>query len=170
MAPSATSTITNTDTISPKAKSTTPWSIGLASAGAATPPPRSSENAEFVREKYEPVQLSVADYRKVHEDGFLKISGLIPQSDIDDMSAHMDKVMSGEETAPGFPHIDASMSASERASRFSRIHNAHRVHAMHERFLLHPRILDVIEQISGPDILALQSMSFFKQPEQPGQG
>jgi hypothetical protein len=114
--------------------------------------------------------LSVTDYRKLRQDGFLKCSGLIPKKDIDDLSKHMDNVLSGTETAPGFPKIDASMSEAERVTRFSRIHNAHRVHAMHERFLLHPRILDVLQQVNGPDVLALQSMCFFKQPGQPGQG
>jgi hypothetical protein len=82
----------------------------------------------------------------------------------------MDNVLVGKETAPGFPTIDPSMTDAERLAAFSRIHNAHRVHPLHERFLLHPRILDILEQLMGPDILALQSMSFFKQPGQPGQG
>jgi hypothetical protein len=46
----------------------------------------------------------------------------------------------------------------------------HRLSPIHERFLLHPRVLDVLEAIIGPDVLALQSMLFFKQPGQPGQG
>lgn len=46
----------------------------------------------------------------------------------------------------------------------------HRVSAIHERYLLHPRILDVLEALIGPDVLALQTMLFFKQPGQPGQG
>ena len=46
----------------------------------------------------------------------------------------------------------------------------HRVSPMHERFLLHPRVLDGLEALIGPDVLALQSMLFFKRPGQPGQG
>jgi hypothetical protein len=46
----------------------------------------------------------------------------------------------------------------------------HRRVPIHERFLLHPRTLDVLEALIGPDVLALQSMFFFKQPGQPGQG
>jgi ectoine hydroxylase-related dioxygenase (phytanoyl-CoA dioxygenase family) len=46
----------------------------------------------------------------------------------------------------------------------------HRVSEIHERYLLHPRILDVLEALIGPDVLALQTMLFFKQPGQPGQG
>ncbi|OAL30008.1 hypothetical protein AYO22_01914 [Fonsecaea multimorphosa] len=111
-----------------------------------------------------------ADYRTINEKGFLKISGLIPEADVKELSEHMDCVLRGEASAPGFPRIEPSMSEAERLAAFSRIHNAHRVHPLHERFLLHPRILDVLEQLTGPDILALQSMSFFKQPGQPGQG
>lgn len=82
----------------------------------------------------------------------------------------MDDALSGKDTAPGFPRIDSSMTGPERIAAFNRVHNAHRVHPLHERMLLHPRILDVVEQLSGPDVLALQSMMFFKQPGQKGQG
>lgn len=98
------------------------------------------------------------------------MAGLISKDEIDEISQHMDRVIQGAETGPGFPKIDLSMPEAERTEAFARIHNAHRVHALHERFLLHPRILDVVEQLTGPDVLALQSMTFFKQSGQPGQG
>jgi phytanoyl-CoA hydroxylase len=113
---------------------------------------------------------SCPDYRTLNEKGILKVHGLIPPKDIQELSEHMDNILLGKDTAPGFPKIDASMTDADRLAAFSRIHNAHRVHPLHERFLLHPRILDVIEQLTGPDVLALQSMTFFKQPGQPGQG
>ncbi|MEP7359157.1 MAG: phytanoyl-CoA dioxygenase family protein, partial [Anaerolineales bacterium] len=53
---------------------------------------------------------------------------------------------------------------------FLRIHMLHRKSPLHERFLLHPRILDGLEALIGPDVMALQSMLFFKQGGQPGQG
>jgi len=46
----------------------------------------------------------------------------------------------------------------------------HRVDAMSERFLLHARILDVLEALIGPDVLALQTMLFFNAPGMGGQG
>ena len=58
----------------------------------------------------------------------------------------------------------------ERLQYWLRVHMLHRRLALHERFLLHPRVLDVLEALIGPDVLALQSMLFFKQPGQPGQG
>ena len=98
------------------------------------------------------------------------MKGLIPGEDIRAMADHMDNVLEGKDTAPNFPKIDPLMTPDERHALYSRVHNAHRVHPLHERFLLHPCILDVLEQLTGPDVLALQSMTFFKQSGQPGQG
>jgi phytanoyl-CoA hydroxylase len=147
-----------------------PWEHNLISLGAIQSPPQTNENASFTKTKYKPVHLSVSDYRKLRQEGFVKVEALIPQDDIRNMSQHMDRVIQGLETAKGFPAIDPSLPEKERVTRFSRVHNAHRVHPLHERFLLHPRILDALEQLNGPDVLALQSMAFFKQPGQHGQG
>jgi ectoine hydroxylase-related dioxygenase (phytanoyl-CoA dioxygenase family) len=46
----------------------------------------------------------------------------------------------------------------------------HRKLPIHERYLLHPRILDVVQALIGPDVLALQTMLFLKPPGSPGQG
>jgi ectoine hydroxylase-related dioxygenase (phytanoyl-CoA dioxygenase family) len=46
----------------------------------------------------------------------------------------------------------------------------HRQLKLHERYMLHPRVLDVLEVIIGPDVLALQTMLFLKGPGKPGQG
>jgi hypothetical protein len=154
--------MTSNTTVVTQAK---PWEANSISVGSVQPSSKTNENAGFTRASYQPVRLLVDDYRKLKQDGFVKVESLIPQEDIRAMSAHMDRVIEGIETAPGFPAINRYMAEAERVARFSRIHNAHRVHALHERFLL-----DVIEQLNGPDVLALQSMTFFKQPGQPGQG
>src|SRR4029453_2150415 len=41
---------------------------------------------------------------------------------------------------------------------------------IHERYLLHQRIVDVVAGLVGPDVLALQTMLFVKGPGSPGQG
>jgi phytanoyl-CoA hydroxylase len=46
----------------------------------------------------------------------------------------------------------------------------HRKLPLHERYLLHPRVLDVLETLIGPDVLALQTMLFLKPPGSEGQG
>jgi ectoine hydroxylase-related dioxygenase (phytanoyl-CoA dioxygenase family) len=66
------------------------------------------------------------------------------------------------------PPADAS--PAQRAEFFLRIHMLHRVLPLHERYLLHPRVLDVLECLIGPDVLAMQTMLFIKGPGGVGQG
>jgi ectoine hydroxylase-related dioxygenase (phytanoyl-CoA dioxygenase family) len=54
--------------------------------------------------------------------------------------------------------------------RYLRIHMLHRQLEIHERFLLQPRILDVLEALIGPDVMAMQTMLFIKPPGGAGQG
>ena len=49
-----------------------------------------------------------------------------------------------------------------------RIHMLHRRLEIHERYLLHPRVVDVVAGLVGPDVLALQTMLFVKGPGSPG--
>jgi phytanoyl-CoA hydroxylase len=50
------------------------------------------------------------------------------------------------------------------------VHFRHRKLEIHERFLLHPRIVDSVAGLVGPDGLALQTMLLAKPPGSPGQG
>jgi ectoine hydroxylase-related dioxygenase (phytanoyl-CoA dioxygenase family) len=46
----------------------------------------------------------------------------------------------------------------------------HRKLEIHERYMLHPGIVDVVAALVGPDVLALQTMLLVKGPGSPGQG
>jgi hypothetical protein len=43
-----------------------PWKVNLTSVGSVEPPPQTDENAEFTRDRYEPVRLSVAGWSNLH--------------------------------------------------------------------------------------------------------
>jgi phytanoyl-CoA hydroxylase len=119
---------------------------------------------------YDTYRVSVEEYRLFHERGFVVVKGLIPLDDIQAMNTHMDDMMAGRLTIDGalvFKNLGMSPKSS---NEWLRAHMLHRLSPIHEQFLLHPRSLDVLEALIGPDVLALQSMLFFKQPGQPGQG
>jgi phytanoyl-CoA hydroxylase len=121
---------------------------------------------------YTPYRVHVDEYITFKEKGFLVVPGLIPQEDVAEMNTHMDNLLEGRETIEG-ARIMSDLGIQEKPKKLTdwlRAHMLHRHHPLHERFLLHPRILDVLEALIGPDVLALQSMLFFKQPGQPGQG
>ena len=104
------------------------------------------------------------------EQGFLVIKGLLPLDDVREMNEHMDDLIAGRKSIDGALIMKNLGQTSARSTDWLRVHMLHRLSPLHERFLLHPRVLDVLEALIGPDVLALQSMLFFKQPGQPGPG
>jgi phytanoyl-CoA hydroxylase len=93
--------------------------------------------------------ISVADFVHYQENGFLIVRDVVAPDEIDELLGHIDEL------------ADPSL---------LRIHMLHRRLPIHERYLLHPRILDVVQALIGPDVLALQTMLFLKPPGSQGQG
>lgn len=132
--------------------------------------------------------VSVDEYSTFRRQGFLVVRGLIPQEDIAELRQHTEDLMQGklpeqqmtmEErdlardggvTIQGLEAPPEHLSPAEKAQYFLRIHMLHRQLELHERYLLHPRVLDVLVSLIGPDLLALQTMLFLKPPGKPGQG
>lgn len=119
---------------------------------------------------YPRYRVSVAEYVAFREQGFLVVRGLVPPEDVAEMAAHCDDMLAGRVELPGVRGLSDRLTPDEQIAHWTRVHMLHRVLPIHERFLLHPRVLDVLEALIGPDVLALQSMLFFKQPGQDGQG
>src|SRR5262245_43301280 len=131
--------------------------------------------ADIVREvtqpkQYEKYRVSVREYVQFREQGFLAVRNLVDLNDVAELNAHMDNLMAGQVSIPRDKFAAYQTGFPEKPEDWLRAHMLHRVLPIHERFLLHPRVLDVLEALIGPDVLALQTMSFFKQPGQPGQG
>ncbi len=95
--------------------------------------------------------VTVEEYVRFREDGFLIVRGLIAPDEVRELNDHVDELLAGE-------------------GELLRVHMLHRKLEIHERYLLHPRILDVIAGLVGPDVLALQTMLFVKGHGSPGQG
>jgi len=147
----------------------------------ANPPPAQRERTDRYR-------VSVREYSTFRQQGFLVVRGLLSPAEIAELRQHTEDLMQGRlpeqsaEMAERDPRADggvttqrleappAHLSPVEKAQYFLRIHMLHRQLALHERYLLHPRVLDVLEVLIGPDVLALQTMLFLKPPGKPGQG
>lgn len=92
--------------------------------------------------------VTVDQYRHYREHGYLIVRALV---DVGELIEHV------EELTAANPQL-------------LRIHMLHRRLEIHERYLLHPAIVDVVAGLVGPDVLALQTMLFIKGPGSPGQG
>jgi ectoine hydroxylase-related dioxygenase (phytanoyl-CoA dioxygenase family) len=95
--------------------------------------------------------VTVADYVRFREAGYLIVRDVLTPSEVAELLDHIDELV------------------AERPDLL-RVHMLHRELEIHERYLLHPRIVDVVAGLVGPDVLALQSMTFVKGPGSPGQG
>ena len=115
--------------------------------------------------------VSADEVRAFTEQGFLVVPQLVSQDDIAELRAHADEIASGALTIPGKIEPPAQDATPEQIKQHHvRIHQLHFDHELHERYLLHPRVLDVLEVLIGPDVMAMQTMLFTKRPGQVGQG
>lgn len=132
--------------------------------------------------------VTVEEYTNFRRNGFLVVRNLVSPTEIAELRQHTDDLMQGRlpeqrtqmtardvtkdgaVTVQGLEAPPANLSPTEKAQHFLRIHMLHRKLELHERYMLHPRVLDVLEVIIGPDVLAMQTMLFLKPPGKPGQG
>lgn len=135
--------------------------------------------APLTHERY---RVSVEEYARFRAQGFLVVKGLVPSAEVEELRAHTEDIIHQRLQLPGVPPAPLASSGAGHSSildptllgeierRYVRIHMLHRQLEIHERCLLHPRILDVLEALIGPDVLAMQTMLFLKPPGSDGQG
>lgn len=142
--------------------------IGAVDSGESGAPPEGSGTTKLAR-PYERYRVSIEAYVTFHRQGFLIVRGLVPPEDVRELVRHSEELMHGEIAVPGLERPRGA-TPEEMERCYLRIHMLHRVLDVHERFLLHPRVLDVLEALIGPDVMAMQSMFFLRFPGGAGQG
>lgn len=115
-------------------------------------------------------RVPVDEYVHYQRNGYLVVRDLVPQREVDELKEHAMDMLWGRISIPGIEPPPPEATRAQCIQRFTRVHMLHRLDAGSERFLLQPRILDVIEVIIGPDVLALQTMLFYNAPGHGGQG
>jgi phytanoyl-CoA hydroxylase len=133
-------------------------------------------------------RVSVDEYKTFRQQGFLVVRGLLGSDEVEELREHTELLMQGRlpeqvgtmserdtgsdsgTTGQALEAPPEHLSPEEKAQYFLRVHMLHRKLELHERYLLHPGVLDVLEALIGPDVLALQTMLFLKPPGKPGQG
>jgi phytanoyl-CoA hydroxylase len=115
--------------------------------------------------------VTVEEYVRFRAEGHLIVRGLVPRDEVQELLDHVDDLLAGRVEIPGAPAFGTDNKTTEkRLDHLLRIHMLHRRLEIHERFMLHPRVLDVVQALVGPDVLALQTMLFVKRPGSGGQG
>lgn len=121
-------------------------------------------------ERIDRYKVAVRHYREYQRNGFLVVPALVEQDEVGELKDHAMDILEGRVRLEGMEPPEPGASMEELRRRLTRVHMLHRRDPLSERFLLHPRILDVVEALVGPDVLALQTMLFFNGPGMGGQG
>jgi phytanoyl-CoA hydroxylase len=95
--------------------------------------------------------ITVEQYVHYRQHGYLIVRGLLAPGAVQELLDHVDELVADE------PDL-------------LRVHMLHRRLEIHERYMLHPRLVDAVGGLVGPDVLALQTMLFVKGPGSHGQG
>jgi phytanoyl-CoA hydroxylase len=117
-----------------------------------------------------PYKVSVEEYKRFRRDGFLIVRGVVPLTDVAELVGHTEDLMYGRVEVEGVEPPPPNATQKELEARLLRIHMLHEKLPIWERYMLHPRVLDIVEALIGPDVLALQTMLFIKAPGANGQG
>jgi phytanoyl-CoA hydroxylase len=95
--------------------------------------------------------VTIEQYVHFRRHGYLIVRGVLTRHEVQELLDHVDELIAA-------------------GPELLRVHMLHRRLRIHERYMLHPRIADVVAGLVGPDVLALQTMLFVKGPGSPGQG
>jgi hypothetical protein len=119
----------------------------------------------YAVERADRYRVKVDQYVQYRREGYLKVEGLLPPEDV----ARLLEWANARWQPPSTLDQPAKAAIHEIA-RGTRVHQLHRIDPVAEWGLLHPRVLDVLEALIGPDVLALQTMLFYNPPGTGGQG
>jgi ectoine hydroxylase-related dioxygenase (phytanoyl-CoA dioxygenase family) len=133
-------------------------------------------------------QVSIEQYIAFRRDGYLIVRNVVSPDEVAELRQHTEDLMQGRlpeqqvktseqlgssgkaVVVNDFGAPPAHLSPEEKAQYFLRIHMLHRKLALHEKYMLHPRVLDILEVLIGPDLMAMQTMLFLKPAGSQGQG
>jgi phytanoyl-CoA hydroxylase len=118
----------------------------------------------------EPYRVSVEEYKAFRRDGYLVARGVVSRQEIDEMLSHIDDLIAGRVDVEGLDKPQPGETLRDVEKRLLRIHMMHDRIPLWERWMLHPRVLDLVQALIGPDVLAMQTMMFIKGPGSDGQG
>ncbi|MGW7237961.1 phytanoyl-CoA dioxygenase family protein [Streptomyces sp. NPDC054804] len=104
--------------------------------------------------------------RQFEEDGFTVVRGLFGNDEIDRLCAEFAALHAAGRPVPG--HFRPGPTA-DPLHRYPRVMQPHEISALARRFLLDARLRVILEGLFGEEVLAAQSMFYFKPPGARGQ-
>jgi len=108
--------------------------------------------------------------REFEEKGFTVVRGLFTPAEIDELCTEFTALRAAGPVPGHFePRTPRDGAPADPLHAYPRVMHPHRISARSRRLLLEPRLRDVLEVLLGEEVLAAQSMFYFKPPGARGQ-
>ena len=121
----------------------------------------------------EPLTATVTDSEltsRYHRDGYLVLAGALRSDEVQALREEAVRICSGERgNVDGVQPPAAGEPDQLVVRRYLCIHFPHKLSKVIARSLHHPKIVDVLTSVIGPNVKAMQSMVFMKSEGKPGQ-
>lgn len=131
------------------------WKVSCTFERKSTMPEGSQLYAPHATPRDDRRLVTADEYAQYHSQGFLVAKALVSDAEVAELKQHAMDL---------YDHKVKHESEYAAHGGVDRAHMLHRVDGTMERFLLHRRVLDVVEALQGPDVLALQTMQFYNRP------
>ncbi|NGP45244.1 phytanoyl-CoA dioxygenase family protein [Bacillaceae bacterium SIJ1] len=112
-------------------------------------------------------KLSTAEKEAFEKEGYVIIRGLFSEEDVKRIHDLFEEI--SHQTIPGHFEPDFSAEQNDPLKRYPRVMHPHRFNEVARDYMLHPGVFDVLEDLYAEDVLAAQSMFYYKPPGSKGQ-
>ncbi len=102
-------------------------------------------------------------------NGYALARGLFAHSEIEEIKTAFDRIAAGGPIPGYFDQVPADQSDGDPLKQYPRVHHPHRFDDASRRHLIHPGVMACLRTLMGEDVLAAQSMFYFKPPGARGQ-
>jgi ectoine hydroxylase-related dioxygenase (phytanoyl-CoA dioxygenase family) len=102
-------------------------------------------------------------------DGFVAVEGLLAAEEVEALKAEAFDIATGRRGRIAGAAPQGERTPDEVAAGVLAIHFPHKVSPSMRAVMRHPRIVEVLTRLIGPDVKAMQSILFVKAAGQPGQ-
>ncbi|MCZ8515725.1 phytanoyl-CoA dioxygenase family protein [Paenibacillus filicis] len=114
--------------------------------------------------------LSEEQKQQFDREGFLVIKDIFRRELVEEIKRYFMDLQAKGEPVPGYFHpVGEAEAGGDILRMYPRVMHPHRFSAMAFRYLIHPTVMDILEDLFGEEALAAQSMFYYKPPGAKGQ-
>lgn len=116
-----------------------------------------------------PATITPEQLQQFDTDGYLIVRGLFSTQEVEELKQEFTTLHQNGPVEHLFSPVPADQAGGDVLKQYPRFMHPHRVNALSHRYMLEPKVMDVLEDLFQEEALAAQSMFYYKPPGARGQ-